>query len=71
MKHRIEDLVGQDVGRRLVIGTFHSVCARILRREIGAYESNEGWKWNSNFVIYDETDSVNRGQSRSPEAEPG
>lgn len=59
MKHRVEQLVGADMARRLSIGTFHSICARILRREIAAYESNEGWKWNSNFVIYDETDSMN------------
>jgi DNA helicase II / ATP-dependent DNA helicase PcrA len=58
MKHRIEGLVGQAVGKRLTIGTFHSICARLLRREIAAYESPEGFKWKSNFVIYDETDTL-------------
>jgi DNA helicase-2/ATP-dependent DNA helicase PcrA len=58
MKHRIEGLVGSDCARRLTIGTFHSVCARILRREIDEYVTPEGWRWTNNFVIYDETDSL-------------
>jgi len=58
MKKRIEGLLGYDVARRATIGTFHSICARILRREIDAYESPEGWRWSNNFVIYDDTDSM-------------
>jgi DNA helicase-2/ATP-dependent DNA helicase PcrA len=58
MKKRIEALLGYDVVRRATIGTFHSICARVLRREIESYESPEGWRWNNNFVIYDETDSL-------------
>jgi DNA helicase-2/ATP-dependent DNA helicase PcrA len=59
MKLRVESLLGEGVAKRLTVGTFHSICARILRREIHAYESAEGFKWKSNFVIYDETDSLN------------
>lgn len=59
MKHRLEKLVGEAVAKRLTIGTFHSICARLLRREIANYESPEGFKWKSNFVIYDETDTLN------------
>jgi DNA helicase-2/ATP-dependent DNA helicase PcrA len=59
MKARVENLVGFETGRRLNIGTFHSVCARLLRKEIDQYVTAEGWRWSSNFVIYDETDSVN------------
>lgn len=58
MKKRIEGLLGYDVARRATIGTFHSICARILRREIDAYQSPEGWRWSNNFVIYDDTDSM-------------
>jgi DNA helicase-2/ATP-dependent DNA helicase PcrA len=58
MKHRIENLVGFETARRISIGTFHSLCARILRQEISLYKSPEGWHWNNNFVIYDETDSL-------------
>src|ERR1700677_5076564 len=59
MKLRIETLVGYDLARRLSIGTFHSVCTRLLRQEIEQYQTEEGWQWHRNFVIYDETDSLN------------
>ncbi|MFM9458735.1 UvrD-helicase domain-containing protein, partial [Streptomyces europaeiscabiei] len=59
MKTRVEKIVGFDQARRITIGTFHSVCARILRKEIDEYQSQEGFRWNNNFVIYDETDTVN------------
>ncbi|MBI2811193.1 MAG: UvrD-helicase domain-containing protein, partial [Candidatus Melainabacteria bacterium] len=59
MKARVEKIVGFDEARRITIGTFHSVCARILRREIDEYQTAEGFKWTNNFVIYDETDTVN------------
>lgn len=59
MKARVEKIVGFDQARRITIGTFHSVCARILRREIDEYQTAEGFKWTNNFVIYDETDTVN------------
>lgn len=59
MKARLEKLVGEHVAKRLTIGTFHSICARVLRREIESYKSPEGFTWKSNFVIYDETDTMN------------
>ena len=43
MKDRIGKLVGEDIARNLNMGTFHSVFARILRREseyIPGYDSN-------------------------------
>ncbi len=58
MKSRIETIVG-DRFKFSWIGTFHSMCARLLRREIETYRTPEGWQWSSNFVIYDETDSLN------------
>ena len=51
MKERIGLLVGQERARYLQMGTFHSVFARILRREakhIG---------YNPDFTIYDQSDS--------------
>ena len=39
--------------QRLTIGTFHAVCARILRRESEAISG-----WDSNFVIYDSGDQL-------------
>ena len=53
MKARIAGIVGEDVARRLWMGTFHSIFSRILRKEavrIG---------FASNFTIYDATDSKN------------
>jgi DNA helicase-2/ATP-dependent DNA helicase PcrA len=37
----------------MTIGTFHSICARILRREVAAIPG-----WDSNFVIYDSGDQL-------------
>lgn len=50
MKERIMSLVGEEA-RYLQMGTFHSVFARILRREA----SRIGY--DANFTIYDESDS--------------
>lgn len=58
MRDRLEALVGTRTARQLSIGTFHSVCARLLRMEIDSYAGSHGYKWRSNFVIYDETDSL-------------
>ena len=51
MKERIGRLVGAERAQRLVMGTFHSVFARILRAEA------EHIGFNSNFTIYDQADS--------------
>ncbi len=51
MRRRVSDLVGDDA-RQIWIGTFHSVCARILR-----LEARWGW-WSPSFSIYDETDQI-------------
>jgi DNA helicase-2/ATP-dependent DNA helicase PcrA len=53
MKERIARLVGENEARRLWMGTFHSVFARILRTESGAIG------YPSNFSIYDTQDSKN------------
>jgi len=52
MKRRIEALLGRSV-KGLWIGTFHSLCCRILRREI------ERFGLSRDFCIYDEYDSCN------------
>ncbi len=41
-------------GRGLWVGTFHSICARILREEIEALEG----PYRRNFVIFDETEQL-------------
>ncbi len=42
--------------KHLWIGTFHSLCARLLRFDIEKYQTEDGRKWSRHFVIYDESD---------------
>ena len=51
MKERLEQLLGQ-MAAALTLGTFHAICARILRHEGGAVGLE------SNFVIYDDDDQL-------------
>ena len=51
MKERIGKMVGNDLAQHLYMGTFHSIFSRILRAEA------EHIGFNSNFTIYDESDS--------------
>lgn len=49
MKERVEKLVG-DVAKDMWIGTFHSICVRILRRQIDRIG------FDTSFVIFDTSD---------------
>ena len=49
MKERVEKLVG-DVAKDMWIGTFHSICVRILRRYIDRIG------FTSSFIIFDSSD---------------
>jgi DNA helicase II / ATP-dependent DNA helicase PcrA len=51
MRDRIADLLGSEP-RGIWIGTFHSICARLLRRE------GDRLPRGSHFTIYDEDDSL-------------
>ena len=51
MKDRIGRLVGESEARNLMMGTFHSIFARILRIEADRIN------YPSNFTIYDTQDS--------------
>ena len=51
MKERIARLVGQEQAQYLQMGTFHSVFSRILRAEAKLIG------YDSNFTIYDQSDS--------------
>ncbi|BBA79922.1 ATP-dependent DNA helicase [cyanobacterium endosymbiont of Rhopalodia gibberula] len=42
--------------KRLWIGTFHSLCAKILRFDINKYKDERGRQWQRNFSIFDESD---------------
>ena len=51
MKERIENLLGEDMAKDMWVGTFHSMCVRILRREI------DKLGYDRNFLIFDTSDS--------------
>jgi len=52
MRERIIALVGADDGRKVEMGTFHALCARILRRDGAAIGLSP------RFVIYDTDDQL-------------
>ena len=52
MKGRISGLIGENA-RSLWIGTFHSVCLRVLKREITNLEG-----FGRDFTIYDDADQI-------------
>lgn len=52
MEHRVLHLVGEKA-KGITLGTFHAICAQILRREA------EHLPFNSNFTIFDEDDQLN------------
>jgi DNA helicase-2/ATP-dependent DNA helicase PcrA len=51
MKTRISDIIGENEGRNIWMGTFHSIFSRILRIEA------EKLNYPSNFTIYDTQDT--------------
>jgi DNA helicase-2/ATP-dependent DNA helicase PcrA len=51
MRERVKDLIGDD-GARVWLSTFHSLCARLLRREAPAIGLTR------DFVIYDSSDQM-------------
>lgn len=56
MRERVEHLVGGRA-RIMWVSTFHSACVRILRKEITAFNREDGFDFKSNFTIYDAADS--------------
>ncbi|HET9879528.1 MAG TPA: UvrD-helicase domain-containing protein [Candidatus Limnocylindria bacterium] len=52
MRERIAALIGEDAAREATIGTFHAICARLLRREGTAVGLAR------DFTIYDRADQV-------------
>jgi DNA helicase-2/ATP-dependent DNA helicase PcrA len=51
MENRVTDILGAEA-HGVTLGTFHAICARILRREA------EALPFNSNFVIFDSDDQL-------------
>lgn len=54
---RLKSQVYKTITKDLWIGTFHALCARILRFDIEKFQNRNGRKWNRNFSIFDESDA--------------
>lgn len=52
MKERISKRIGEEYSKNIWLGTFHSICSRILRKDIHLIGRT------SNFVIYDNSDQT-------------
>jgi DNA helicase-2/ATP-dependent DNA helicase PcrA len=52
MSNRVRDILGEMPSEGIWLGTFHSICARLLRRE------SEHLPFDERFVIYDEDDQL-------------
>lgn len=58
MRERLASILGEEVVKYMWVGTFHSICGRILRQDIENYKFPSGKNLDKNFTIYDEQDSV-------------
>lgn len=52
MRERVKDMVRDGLGRKIVLGTFHAFCARMLRE----HAEHVGYK--KNFVIYSQSEQI-------------
>ena len=57
MQARLSSYLGEDIVKRMWVGTFHNICGRILRRDLENYKTKDGRSWDNNYVIYDDTDT--------------
>jgi DNA helicase II / ATP-dependent DNA helicase PcrA len=62
MKYRLKKILGA-YHKNMWVGTFHSVCGRILRKHIQVLG------WNPNFIIFDEDDQLTLMKEVLKEAE--
>lgn len=58
MRARLSSILGEEVVKYMWVGTFHSICGRILRQDVENFEFPSGKKLDKNFTIYDEQDSM-------------
>lgn len=58
MRARLGTILGEETVKRMWVGTFHSICGRLLRQDIESFEFPSGKKLDKNFTIYDESDSM-------------
>jgi DNA helicase-2/ATP-dependent DNA helicase PcrA len=58
MRERLSSILGEEVVKYMWVGTFHSICGRILRQDVENFTFQSGKKLDKNFTIYDEQDSI-------------
>ena len=65
MQSRVEKLLGAEATQGMWLGTFHSICARLLRREVALLPLE------SNFAIFDQDDQERLVKGDPPGLQPG
>lgn len=58
MRARLATILGEEVVKYMWVGTFHSICGRILRQDVENLTFPSGKKLDKNFTIYDQDDST-------------
>ncbi|MDJ0535554.1 MAG: DNA helicase PcrA [Xenococcaceae cyanobacterium MO_207.B15] len=53
---KLRSRVYKSTTKPLWMGTFHSLCGRILRFDLNKYQDEQGRTWKRNFSIFDESD---------------
>ncbi len=56
-QNQLRSQIYRQVTRHLWMGTFHSLCSRLLRYDIEKYRDEQGRQWTKNFTILDETEA--------------
>ena len=54
---RLRSQIYRNITKQIWMGTFHSLCGRILRYDIEKYQDEKGRQWKRNFSIFDESDA--------------
>ena len=58
MRERLSNILGEETVKYMWVGTFHSICGRILRQDIENYNFPSGKSLDHNFTIYDDSDCM-------------
>ncbi len=56
---KLRSQIYRNITKQIWMGTFHSLCGRILRYDIEKYQDEKGRQWKRNFSIFDESDAQN------------
>ncbi len=54
---KLRSQIYRNITKHIWMGTFHSLCGRILRYDIEKYQDEKGRQWKRNFSIFDESDA--------------